>query len=252
MGAKVITPFLSRYIRDNYCRLTALQMSKRKGIAKSTIKTHIKKLGLKKDKKLFWNAQRLDELRTLHPTMRNAVLAKHFGTTENAIGQLASKLKLRKSQEFISQMCIESGKKFGWQQGHKSWNKGMKGLKLSPGQTCFKKGNKPHNTKFDGYISIRQKKGDPPYKYIRIAKSKHVLLHRHVWQQHNGPLPPKHVIVFRDNNSLNCAIDNLKLIPMSENMERNSINRFPVELKSTIHILARYNKKIKQIADGKK
>lgn len=35
------------------------------------------------------------------------------------------------------------------------------------------------------------------------------LLHRIVWIEHNGPIPPDHQVMFRDRDRTNCAIENL-------------------------------------------
>jgi hypothetical protein len=88
--------------------------------------------------------------------------------------------------------------------------------------TRFKKGNVPHNTRSDFEISIRKDKSGIPYQYIRVSMGKWELLQRHVWEHHHGKIPAKHVISFRDKNSLNCNIDNLELLSMADNALRNS------------------------------
>lgn len=105
--------------------------------------------------------------------------------------------------------------------GMTPWNKG-----ISYPQPCnkgrFKKGSLPHNTRKDGDISIRiDSRSGLPYKYIRLAKSKWVLLHRHAWQKHHGPIPHGYVVRFKDGNTLNCDLTNLEVLSQAENMERN-------------------------------
>ncbi len=80
---------------------------------------------------------------------------------------------------------------------------------------------------YDGAITIRYdvspKTGKrTPYKYIRLTKGKWDLYHRHLWKKHNGPIPAKHVIIFKDGNSLNCILENLDCITMAENARRNT------------------------------
>jgi hypothetical protein len=101
------------------------------------------------------------------------------------------------------------------------WNKGMKGIRLSP-DTEFKKGNEPHNTKYDGCISIRTHKRDnKKYKYIRISKGNWQLLNRYVWEQNNGPIPKGMIIRHIDGDTMNCQISNLKIISKAENLSLN-------------------------------
>lgn len=48
------------------------------------------------------------------------------------------------------------------------------------------------------------------------------LLHRIVWKEHHGrPLPPKHIVYFRDGNRNNFDPENLGLMSMNENARRN-------------------------------
>jgi hypothetical protein len=46
------------------------------------------------------------------------------------------------------------------------------------------------------------------------SSGKRVYLHRMVWEEKNGPLPPKHVLTFRDGNRTNVDIENLELVSM--------------------------------------
>jgi len=120
---------------------------------------------------------------------------------------------------FLENQCPQTGKFY---KGHTPWNKGIKGLQIGGKETQFKTGNEPHNTKYDGCISIRvRKRTNTPYKFIRLAKGKWILLHRYTFECVNGNIPPKHVVSFRDGNTLNCDIDNLELISMKENVLRN-------------------------------
>ena len=86
--------------------------------------------------------------------------------------------------------------------------------------TMFKKGHSPQNYRpvgservnVDGYIEIKVK--DP---------NKWNLKHRLIWEEHNGEIPQGKLVIFRDNNPLNCNIDNLLLISKGENMKMNNI-----------------------------
>jgi hypothetical protein len=138
------------------------------------------------------------------------------------------------------------------QPGNIPFNKGRRAAEyLSPetlaamSATMFKKGQLPHNTAAgNGEITTRRDKTGRLYKYIRIDLSHWDLLQRHVWQQHHGPIPKGHVIVFKNGDTLNCDIDNLEMISMKENLERNTIARFSPELRSAMHLLRKLNKTI--------
>lgn len=162
--------------------------------------------------------------------------------TYGGIANRATHLGLKKPVEQIAKMAREAYerdpdkyKKGQYKKGDKPWNAGMKGLMLNDGSTCFKKGHEPHNTRKDGDISIRVSKGRA-YKWIRVAKSNWVLLHRLVWEQFNGPIPSGYNVVFKDGDTMNCQISNLELVSDADNMVRNSLHNYPKDLADVIRL----------------
>ena len=99
--------------------------------------------------------------------------------------------------------------------------------------SMFKKGNEPHNTKYDGHERLDPKDG---YIYIRISKGKYVLKHRLIWEQHNGQIPKGNIIIFKDKDKYNLNIDNLQMITKRENMLRNTVTKYPIELQQLIKL----------------
>lgn len=110
--------------------------------------------------------------------------------------------------------------------------------------TMFKKGDKPHNTKYDGYLSIRKDKSGKSYVYIRIQEGKFELYHRFIWQKVNGIIPEGYNVIFKDGNQANIFIDNLELVSNSDLMLRNSIHNYPDDIKLTIRALTKLKKTI--------
>lgn len=126
-----------------------------------------------------------------------------------------------------------------------------KGKKLSPelyekvSLTMFKKGNLPRNTKYDGYLSKRHHKRDgKDYMFIRIAQGKFELLHRKIWMDANGPIPEGMQISFKNGDTLDCRLENLELITMAENMKRNSLHNYPVDIRDTLILIGALNRQI--------
>lgn len=198
-------------------------------------------------------------LNHFYPNHRNDVLAKVLGRSMSSINNAAHKWEFKKSDEFVKELTRRS-----WQKGnhensikhqfrknHEPWNKGTKGLQIGGVQTQFKPGNVPHGTKYDGAISVRTDTSGHTYKYIRIKKSVWKLYHRHVWEQHHGPIPEKHVVVFKDGNWQNCDISNLECISTRENMLRNSVQRYPEEIKEVIRARAVLTRTINSIIHPK-
>lgn len=111
---------------------------------------------------------------------------------------------------------ISSGLTGQFKKGSIPHNKGQK-MSVEVYEKCsktmFKKGHPPHNyrpvgseliTK-DGYIVVKTKEPN-------IWQSKHVVL----WEQHNGPLPENHKVIFLDGDRQNIKIENLKMVSADE------------------------------------
>lgn len=207
-----------------------------------------------KRKRKLWTKEELDFLIKAYPEVKTEHLASFLDRSLSSVYDKANLFKLQKSEQFLEseysgRLLKDAGKRYRFKPGHKPWNKGKKGLQHGGIETQFKKGNRPHNTKEDGSISIRTDSKGFKYKYIRISLGKWVELHRHIWIQHNGPIPEGHIIVFKDGDSMNCKIENLEMITYEENMARNTIRRYPDEVASTIMAV---NKLIKTIKKNEK
>jgi len=170
--------------------------------------------------KAFRNRSRYTEeeisiIKELYPYTPNIEIAKLLGRKARTIGQVARRIGLRKSEQYMNKMpgCFKKGMK--------AWNKGIKGY-MKANKTSFRKGNIPPNRVPIGTISKRWHKKDKKYYlYIKTGQDNWELLHRYVWRKHKGDITEGHVITFRDLNSENCQVNNLMLLSRSENMERN-------------------------------
>jgi len=73
-----------------------------------------------------------------------------------------------------------------------------------------------------------------------------VELHRHEWEQTYGPIPKGFNIVFKDGNSLNCDIDNLQMVTNDELMYKNTIMRYPPEMRRAFRLIGKLTRKINE------
>jgi len=151
-----------------------------------------------------------------------------------------------KKQVKVPQNIIENLLKYGvqtrFQKGHKNWNKGLKGTHFSK-ETELKSGHKPQNTKFDGAIMWRESSNE---FFIRISEKNWIPVRLKIWQDANGPVPKGFCVVFKDKNSRNCTLENLALITRRDNMLRNTIHRYPAEVKSLIRTVKKAKRRIKE------
>lgn len=135
--------------------------------------------------------------------------------------------------EFSASQCRAYKKRYGivsgldcrFKKGDVPANKGKK-MSLEKYEKCkatmFHKGNIPtnhmevgectHTT--DGYLIRKvQEQG--------TQRERFELVHRKVWEEHNGPIPEGKIISFLDGNKDNCEIENLVMVDRRENLEIN-------------------------------
>ena len=193
------------------------------------------------------------------PYERTQIIADDLGMTYSQVANRAFYMGLKKSEEFKKSNqsgrynLIKAGEKFRFKPGHVPLNKGKKMDKTMYDKlknTMFKKGNRPHNWKPDGSIVERTDSSGRVYLHYKISDSNWIHYHVKIWMDHNGDIPENHVITFKDANTLNCDINNLTMISRAENATRNSIQRFPDELKNLIRLQSKLIKKIDK--NGKK
>ena len=138
-------------------------------------------------------------------------------------------------KQFRQRHGIKSGVTGWYQKGHAPGNKGKKleeyvgeeraaEIKRRIAPTQFKKGEAPMNELPVGSIVVNSQ----GYK-LRKRQMNGTLwerwefLHRAVWVENYGPIPDGMMVIFRDNDRLNCDISNLTLVSKSENAALNKL-----------------------------
>jgi hypothetical protein len=217
----------------------------------------------------FWTEAEIEKLRNIYPHVKTSSVAWFLHRKTTAIYRMAAKLDIHKTVEFLT--SDESGQlhKGGpprsvvtqFKKGMIPHNKGKKMPGWGPGrmkETQFKPGHIPAR-KFpigtirsdrDGYLRIKvreAKKGEPSGFGNDKAWP---LYNRYLWEQHKGPIPPGHMVVFKDKNRSHCEIDNLELISFAENVIRNRWG-IPHELIEVVQLQSELKQEIRRLR-GKK
>ena len=185
-----------------------------------------------------WTLEQTELLIEYYPHRSTKEVAFITGKSISQCYAKAFALQLHKTPEYLA--TADSGRlkhsrvESQFSQGHTPWNKGMKGLDIGGKETQFKKGHVPHNHK-----SVASERIDEDgYTYIKIDEPrKWVLKHRHIYEQHHGKLEPHMVVTFRDRNISNFEIENLEAITKVENMQRNTITKYPQPIQSAVKTL---------------
>lgn len=200
-----------------------------------------------------WTEQERKLITEKYSNNYTAEIAAQLNRSLASVYTQANLMGLKKSVEFTKLLLQREGEKLKilgkgnqFQKGNISHNLGQKMSKEMYEKvkvTMFAVGNEPHNTKWDGHERIDTKDG---YVYVRISKAKYVLKHRHLWEQHYGPIG-NNIITFKDGNKLNITIDNLVMMTKRDNMIRNNGHHYPTELKQLIKL----NNKLKKTINEK-
>ena len=185
-----------------------------------------------------WTLEQTELLIEYYPHRSTKEVAFITGKSISQCYAKAFALQLHKTPEYLA--TADSGRlkhsrvESQFSQGHTPWNKGMKGLDIGGKETQFKKGHVPHNHK-----SVASERIDEDgYTYIKIDEPrKWVLKHRHIYEQHHGKLEPHMIVTFRDKNISNFEIENLEAITKVENMQRNTITKYPQPIQQAVKTL---------------
>lgn len=208
-----------------------------------------------------WTSKEINYLQQHYPDRRSADIAKELNRSLCSVYNQAQILGLKKSKQFMDSewsgrknVFQEGGKAHRFPKGHQPYNKGKKQSEYMDSETIdksaktrFQKGHKPHNTKYDGAFSVRKDNSGIAYIYIRVAEGQWELLHRKIWEQHYGTIPKGYNVVFKDGDQTNLDINNLELVSNQKLMERNSVQRYPDELRKLIQAKGALNRQINKI-----
>ena len=203
-----------------------------------------------------WSETDWAELVRLYPVTPTRKLAEHFGCSIRSIYCMAQKLKLYKSPDYLTSK--ESGRiiknehrglSSEFKPGHTPPNKGVKGWQAGgrAEQTKWKLGHKPHNYQPIGTLRVNA----DGYLERKITSTGHknkdwVCVHHLLWKEQHGDIPKKHVLIFKNGDKTDLNLDNLELITMAKNLERNTIHRFPKKLKQIMQAKASLTRRINQ------
>ncbi len=129
-------------------------------------------------------------------------------------------------KSFIGNNKLNTGRTGRFEKGNVPHNKGTHPPTVGRmGETQFKNGHLPHNTKPIGYERITR----DGYIEVKIkmrpsgpnCNDNFILKQRLVWEQIYGSIPDGHKITFLDGDKTNCNIENLILVSNEELLEAN-------------------------------
>lgn len=203
-----------------------------------------------------WTDAEVRTLRALYADTPTRIVAAAIGRTEHAVGMKAVALGLRKSEAFLAGEFSTRLKP-----GNVPANKGKP---FNPGGrsplTRFKPGNKPQTTlpvgsyriNGDGHLQrkIGEASGSNSKRWRNVAEL--------VWCEANGPLPPKHIVVFKPGMKTTVleeiTLDRIECLSLADNARRNHPRNKHPELAKIVQLkgaITRQVNRIKREADNR-
>lgn len=202
--------------------------------------------------RLYWTPEEEQLLRKRYADDLTEAIAKDLGCSVARVLAKANMMGLHKSDAYLAEHCRSldpsTGEAYRFQKGMTPWNKGMKGLQAGgrAKETQFGKGHMPHNWVPVGTEQVRD---GYLYRKVTDTRSRHdwKMVHVMLWEEHNGPIPEGFILCFHDGIKSHITIDNLELITRAERMRRNTIHRYPPELKDAIRAVGKLKRTIKEV-----
>ena len=172
-------------------------------------------------KKVMRNAAGIcRQLRTTPVTVSSLMRQYHCGYA-TFMRAVRKHIKPEEWEKIRKKKLAQGGVQNRFQKGQTPWNRGKKGIHLSPASE-FKKGHVPVNHKKLGTIRTRTRRdtknrkggsyrviatpGPTPHRHIWIPYA------RYLWEQKHGPVPAGYFVVHADGNRLNDTLQNYKLV----------------------------------------
>lgn len=220
-------------------------------------------IGMSDKYRKFWTQSDLELLIRLYADTQSEELAVLCGHPLSSVYSKAKQLGLKKSPAYLESPAAcrlrrgdDIGKEHRFQKGHAPANKGLRRPGYAPGrmsETQFVKGKKPYTWKpigseriYGGYL--QRKVTDTGYSPRDWQP-----VHRLMWEETNGPIPPGQCLSFVDGNKRNIVLDNLQLVSRAELGRKNVVwNRYPRELAETIQLAGALKRKINRRMEDEK
>lgn len=218
MKIKRFTTDEDRFIKDNYLELTLDQMAIKLNRALGSVAGRMRALGLK--------------------------VPEHI-----------KKQRFEKSYARLA----ESGKASRFKKGHTPSNKGKK-MPAHVYERCkatmFKPGRLPHNTRYFGkpYLYLRKRRNGNPEKiwFIQAGRKRRSYL-AYLCEQNGIDLTGRKPILKKGfDHSRPPKIEDIMVLTNKENMERNSLYRYPTELVRLIQAKGALKRQINKLSKNEK
>lgn len=190
------------FILRNWKKFTAQEMGDKIGVSESYYRRYLYSLGLRKMNKNPWKIKELLFLKANYNRLENQELAIELDRTLDSVTAKLCQLKLKRHPSFLFKIRSKNAKEKGFANGYGDAVKGRKQKQV--GEKWIING----------------------LWRIKLGKGKIVKLHTYLWKEKHGEIPKLHRIRFKDGDSLNCTIENLIAVRLTdEELKANRLKK---------------------------
>ncbi len=215
----------------------------------------------------YWTELEMQQLCELYPILPASTVAERIGRDVRAVYQKAAALGLGKSEAFFASDLsgrIQRGRTdprmvaTQLKPGNVPWNKGKHFVSGGRSvETRFKPHPPEESRNYKPIGSLRMSKDG--YLERKVTDDRRLVptrrwtaVHRLVWEQHVGPIPAGHVVVFRAGCRTavldEITPDRLECITRAELQRRNSIHiRLPPDVRRLAQIKGAITRQVNRI-----
>ena len=218
----------------------------------------------------IWSEKELATMRRLWPCYPDRLIMYLLGRSQSCVHNQAKRMGLKRTPEYLAAQKARATLRIQtdrvmrehiFQPGLVPWNAGRKGYK--PGgrvaETQFKRGCKPKTTQPIGAHRIVNNKSGGPLLERKMTETpgpnnlRWVPVARLVWEAAHGPVPPGHIVVFK-NPGLRTVVleqitlDKLDCITRAEHARRNHPRNKHPELGRLIQLKGAITRQVNRIA----
>lgn len=259
-------------LRLAYGKLPTAEIARLLERSENAVGQRAKKLGL--DSGRYWTEAEDAQLRERYANELTTEIGRDMARSDRSVYQRAMQLGLKKgpvAQErqralarrlALTDPRIIAGR---IKKGATPPNKGLRRPGWAPGrmaETQFKKGRPAVDAR--NYLPIGTLRIDGKDGYLErkvtddhpVPARRWVAVHRLVWEDANGPIPPGHRVAFKPG--MKTAVleeitpDKLELVTAAEMMRRNTRHNLPKEINEAIQAKAVLTRVINRVSRGER
>jgi hypothetical protein len=219
------------YIKSNWNTLSNGAMAKELNINFSTLSSKLHEMGLYRMHFEYWTPEQINFLRRNYKKIGDKELAILFnGLWEKEkrwsfkhIEKKRKYLNLKRTPEEVRKIKLRNTKRGCWK-NMRTWD--------TRGASQI------------GDIRIWRWDKDHAYKVIKTDKG-YLVYSRWMYEKNFGPIPPGHIVTFKDEDPMNVVPENLYTMPMAANARRNR-TKYTDSIRQLEKTLKQFNQLIKQ------